>query len=380
MTKTHFASAQRLSDAEINKQKEMFADSSERYAILDAMLDITLILNSDRQVIFANEALKKYLNLDELTSVYGLRPGEILDCMHAFETDGGCGTSKFCSTCGAVRAILTSQGGNADIQECRITTRTKQSLDLKVYAVPIVIKDEKYTIFTIADISNEKRRKALERIFFHDILNTAGGIKGITEIINDVNQLEREELDTILAQLSDRLIDEIKAQQELLLAEQGELKLQYQEVSALLVVDHLVEMYRLHPLCRGKKIILSKGTTDVTFTSDDRLLSRVIGNMMKNALEATPEEGLISLKVVQKLNHVCFIVHNNGVITKVSQLQIFQRSFSTKGVNRGLGTYSIKLLTEKYLNGRAGFISTEELGTSFYAIFPIGNVPGKNLN
>ena len=31
--------------------------------------------------------------------------------------------------------------------------------------------------------------------------------------------------------------------------------------------------------------------------------------------------------------------------------QIFERSFSTKGRGRGIGTYSIKLLTERYLEG-----------------------------
>lgn len=33
------------------------------------------------------------------------------------------------------------------------------------------------------------------------------------------------------------------------------------------------------------------------------------------------------------------------------QLQIFNRSFSTKGKGRGTGTYSMKLLTKRYLKG-----------------------------
>ena len=53
------------------------------------------------------------------------------------------------------------------------------------------------------------------------------------------------------------------------------------------------------------------------------------------------------------------------------QLQIFQRSFSTKGNGRGLGTYSMKLFTEKYLQGRVSFESTEEEGTTFMAMMPI---------
>jgi signal transduction histidine kinase len=60
-----------------------------------------------------------------------------------------------------------------------------------------------------------------------------------------------------------------------------------------------------------------------------------------------------------------FWVHNPGVMPREVQLQVFHRSFSTKGVGRGLGTYSIKLLTERYLKGTASFKSSPEEGTVF---------------
>jgi sensor histidine kinase regulating citrate/malate metabolism len=49
------------------------------------------------------------------------------------------------------------------------------------------------------------------------------------------------------------------------------------------------------------------------------------------------------------------------------QLQIFQRSFSTKGKGRGVGTYSMKLLTERYLGGKLAFTSAAGEGTTFTA-------------
>jgi signal transduction histidine kinase len=48
---------------------------------------------------------------------------------------------------------------------------------------------------------------------------------------------------------------------------------------------------------------------------------------------------------------------------------VFQRSFSTKGAGRGLGTYSVKLLTESYLAGQAWFESTTGQGTTFHVEF-----------
>ena len=57
------------------------------------------------------------------------------------------------------------------------------ALDLKVWTSPYVVDGENYTVFAVQDISNEKRRDVLERIFFHDIINTAGGLKGLAEIL-----------------------------------------------------------------------------------------------------------------------------------------------------------------------------------------------------
>jgi sensor histidine kinase regulating citrate/malate metabolism len=66
-----------------------------------------------------------------------------------------------------------------------------------------------------------------------------------------------------------------------------------------------------------------------------------------------------------------FYVHNPANMPRSVQLQIFRRSFSTKGTGRGLGTYSIKLLSERYLRGVVGFESAPEAGTTFHASYPL---------
>jgi len=72
---------------------------------------------------------------------------------------------------------------------------------------------------------------------------------------------------------------------------------------------------------------------------------------------------------------VVFSVQNPGVMPHTTQLQIFQRSFSTRGPGRGTGTYSIKLFGEHYLKGKVWFSSSEEEGTTFFLSLPIAG-PG----
>jgi sensor histidine kinase regulating citrate/malate metabolism len=52
------------------------------------------------------------------------------------------------------------------------------------------------------------------------------------------------------------------------------------------------------------------------------------------------------------------------------KLQVFQRSFSTKGKNRGTGTYESKLLVSRYLKGEISFTSNKD-GTTFQIRLPL---------
>ena len=100
-------------------------------------------------------------------------------------------------------------------------------------------------------------------------------------------------------------------------------------------------------------------------------MRRVLSNMLKNALEATAPGQTVTLNCTERGDSAAFTVHNREVMPADVQLQIFQRSFSTKGeAGRGIGTYSIKLLGEQYLGGKVEFTSREAEGTSFVLTVP----------
>jgi sensor histidine kinase regulating citrate/malate metabolism len=105
------------------------------------------------------------------------------------------------------------------------------------------------------------------------------------------------------------------------------------------------------------------------------LIRRVLGNMVKNALEAVREGDRVSLNCVESRGGPLFSVSNPGVMDKKVKNQIFMRHFSTKGADRGLGTYSIKLLGENYLQGKVWFESGAESGTTFYLWLPGAEAP-----
>jgi signal transduction histidine kinase len=359
---TRFAPAERASAEELLRQSQYFAAAPPLLRhFLNAVPDILAVLNQQRQIVFANRHLLDYLDVN-LESVIGLRPGEAINCVHAFETECGCGTTEFCATCGAVQAILTCQRGQADVQECRIIQRAGgETLDLRVWTTPVMADGELFTIFAVTDISHEKRRQALERIFFHDVMNAASILLGSVTLLREKQNGQQDQLTDLVYLGATKLIDEIKAQQLLTQAESNELTVQPDVIRVEGLLREIADSYDVQ---HSGRIQIAACDPELILVSDPVLLRRVIGNMVKNALEASRRGHVITLGCQRHAAEIEMWVHNPVPMPRHVQLQIFQRSFSTKGAGRGLGTYSMKLLGERYLKGSVFFTSSEE-GTVF---------------
>ncbi|MFX1297511.1 MAG: sensor histidine kinase [Promethearchaeota archaeon] len=370
--RTKFAPAERASIEEIKRQIAIFENNEVLNQFLSKIPAVFLIVNKYRQVVYMNKGALEFTGLDDLTSVLGQRAGEIIGCVHSTEEEGGCGTTESCTWCGAVRAVLSSQKGQAAVEDCRlILSPDENAFDLRVWAAPFVFEGEEFYAVTIQDIQHEKRRFALEQIFFHDLLNTIQGLLSTTEILvrygNEINQ--KEFINKISYQVK-HLIEEIQGQQVLHAAENNELIINPRSFITLDLLKEIVDLYVNHNISKEKQIKIDKNAESLEMSSDRIILGRIISNMVKNAIEATPTGGTITLGCEVVDNKIQFWVHNPGFIPRDIQLQIFQRSFSTKGPGRGLGTHSMKLLSS-FLNGNVTFSTSEEKGTIFRAIFPI---------
>ena len=172
---SQFAPAARSAKDTIESQKKLLSRFCGSLSQLyDAVSEIILVVNDNRQIVFFNSVVPSLLDVEDPDSIYGLRPGEALGCENACRNPAGCGTSTFCSQCGAVNAILASLSNKADLKECRLVSlHHAKALDLLVRTTPIEIEGQNFVVVAISDISHEKRRRALERLFFHDVMNTA---------------------------------------------------------------------------------------------------------------------------------------------------------------------------------------------------------------
>ncbi len=370
---TRYAPAERYPPDEVAEQMHMVASIALLPEIFDAIPDLIMIVNDRRQIVFANRALRDLAQIDTTADLDGKRPGELFGCLHSGEEPGGCGTAEACATCGALRAVLNSQQVDTiDVQESHFTRSDGVSFDFQVHAVPIKLSDSPFTVVTVKDISHEKRRRVLEHVFFHDIMNALTIVLNSVYLIDGADPQTLAKLQGILEHSANYLKDEIQSHQELVAAEDGELVVYPTSIHALEYLIDLVSIYHHHELASERTLLIDPASEDVPFVSDPTLLRRVLGNMIKNALEATQSGETITLKCVAKGDdEVEFSVHNPVYIPHHIQLQVFQRSFSTRGEGRGLGTYSMRLLSEHYLGGQVSFTSSKEQGTTFFARYPL---------
>ncbi len=370
MTEESFLPPELAAPEDVERQCAMLASSALITDALDGMLNFTIILNHQRQAVFVNKPFRDFLAAHGVDGIVGKRMGNLLGCKHPEESEGGCGTTEACSRCGAAQALALALGGAEAVNECRILSRKLgDDLDLKVSAKPFKYGEEEFLLLALLDISSEKRRAVMERLFFHDILNTAGGVQGLITLMESSDPVELKEYLGAASKASDRIIEQILSQKELALAERGEIQPKLAELGTAGFLGELAGLFAAHEVARDKKILVAADCEDVLIKTDKTLLSRVIGNLAKNALEAEPAGATITMNCRKTSAGAVFTVHNPGRMPDDSRLQVFQRSFSTKGAGRGLGTYSIRLLTEKYLRGKVSF-STGPGGTTFTAEYP----------
>jgi signal transduction histidine kinase len=334
-----------------------------------AVMNGLLILDDQRRVVYANRVCGTWLGADPEMELLGKRPGDLFGCVHAADSERGCGSTEFCLQCEALRAIRNGLSGQEDERECRILCRNGEgALDLRVRVTPLDAESARGVLVSFQDIGAEKRRDVLERVFFEDLDRAVREIHSLVALTRDARTQHREEYMNMIHEASERMTETIRAQRLLRSAETGDLPVQSESVFLAPFLQEIRDQ------CLRSKIgferrIQCEVDPLASIVTDRLLLRRVVVDMLRNALEASPAWEEVDLKV-ELADKVRIQVRNLAVMPPEVKRQVFQRSFTTKGEGRGVGTHTMRLLTNRFLNGRISFSSEPGEGTRFMLELP----------
>jgi nitrogen fixation/metabolism regulation signal transduction histidine kinase len=113
--------------------------------------------------------------------------------------------------------------------------------------------------------------------------------------------------------------------------------------------------------------------TDLIVVADGDQIIRVFTNLIKNAIQAIPEErlGLINIKMKTQDENVLISVFDNGTgIPADMQKRMFQPNFTTKSSGMGLGLAMVKNIIVS-IGGTIWYETQENEGTTFFIQLPL---------
>ena len=202
----------------------------------------------------------------------------------------------------------------------------------------------------------------------HEIKNPIAVCKGYLDMLNtnDKDQVERyipiikSEIERLLALLQD-----------FLLINKTNLDLDIMDFN-MLVEDTL---HKLSPLLKENHINLKVDTIDdeIFVNGDYNRLSQVLINIIKNSIEAIPEnvKGQINITTQIKNNNYWIVIEDNGIgMDRETLSKMKNPFFTTKKRGSGLGVSLIYEIVEAH-NGKVEYLSEYGKGTKVYIQLPI---------
>jgi two-component system, OmpR family, phosphate regulon sensor histidine kinase PhoR len=279
----------------------------------------------------------------------------------------------------AFRKAVTEQKAT----ELEITQHFPQTRTLQVHITPLT--DQAVSLGAVAilrDISELRRLEAVRREFVanasHELQTPIAAIKAMAETLLAGGREEPELMERFLADMerqADRLGAQVRDLLDLAAIEAGPAALTFCSLEVADIAARVVA--HLQPLADQRNIVVENDVlSDLNVTADANALTRILSNLLDNALKYTEPGGRVALSATRQADEVAITVRDTGIGMLQSDLgRIFERFYrvdkarSTATGGTGLGLAIVKHLVE-ILGGRISVTSELGRGSEFTVILP----------
>jgi signal transduction histidine kinase len=391
---TEHASPERSTTEEVVTSKKDLTENEALLAALEAVPGFALLLNENRQVIFANQRFQRTFPTKEQGQSVGLRPGEITGCPNAKHLAAGCGTSRACIGCAVLGPILHSLAGEEVSEDQGEIATSAGQLFVEAIASPLMVKGKRYISLSIRDITEKKRLRDMEKKIDSQLdhaarLSSLGTlVGGIAHEINNPVAIISANIENLRQDVAEGRMPNLKEVDRI-------------ENALLRIQETIKQMKELHvyqsPLATDFSVVeciegsmalvqshLQEGVIEVerrfcspspTLTGSFKLFQQMFVGIVINACEALAGASMSPKIVVQveDTNETCVVrVEDNGCGMPPDVIpQVFDPFFTTKAPGKGLGlglSFAHRIVTG--MGGAIELTSKPREGTAVCMRFP----------
>ncbi|MEB1807524.1 MAG: PAS domain S-box protein [Bacillaceae bacterium] len=356
---------------QIEKEKEIKKLNQIHQLILDSISDGIYGIDLDANVIFWNKAAEEMVGYDESD----LSTQNLHDLIHHTNQQGH---KVSVASCPVFKAL--KDGESIHIIDDLFWRKDGTSFDVEYTTNPILENGEYIgSVITFRDITEVKKTKEIlqksEKLSLvgqmaagiaHEIRNPLTSLKGFLQLIQS-GESQKQLYYKIMNEEFNRI--ELILNELLLLAKPNPTTLC--EKNIIGVLDQVVAI--LQPQCNIQNVQINclYQTEEILVFCDDNQLKQVFINLFKNAIDAMPTGGEISLEVERESDQVIIRVKDQGVgIPEEKLASIGRPFFSTKENGTGLGLMISFGIIENH-NGKVSVTSKENQGTTFTITLPL---------
>lgn len=260
---------------------------------------------------------------------------------------------------------------------------------LKIHTVPLrTVTQQRGAVSVLHDITEQRRVETIRREFVanvsHELKTPLTSIRGYAETLRRGAVARPEEAGKFVEKIERnaiRLQGLVEDMLTLAECETGRLALRPEPIAVKEVVECLRADSADHYLARGVQFLVTV-PADYTVTADPTAFQQIVGNLIENAVQYTPDGGTITVSAIQRNGHCAMTVSDTGVGIAEQELpRIYERFYrGTAGLahhrkGSGLGLAIVKHLVQAH-GGEVGVTSTPGHGSQFTFTLPLRSVPG----
>lgn len=289
--------------------------------ILDCINTGVLVLNDNGAIYQKNNEALRLLGLNVLTHIRQLSKVDVT-LMQKVE---------FCRTGEKLQITFNNERG---------------TVNLSIRVSDITIRKEHLRILALSDINSELDEKEIDswirltRVLTHEIMNSVTPITSLSDTLLSLSDTHDEEIRSGLQTISTTgkgLLAFVESYRRFTRIPTPEPSLFY--VKAF--IDRMVELARHQNTCKNITFHTDISPADLIVYADENLISQVVINLLKNAIQAIGTQADGKIEISARCNdseEVLIEIKNNGpVIPPEIADHIFIPFFTTKEGGSGIG-------------------------------------------